>query len=216
MKIAILAAGGKNWNRIHIEVEGENILGRLIRQLTERGVAIEDIFLSLNKAHARSVFGRIPGRVSHVVNDLTGNDLGCIKGISHLEFDFYLFGDVFYTDDAIDQILKGETEFYGRSKPGQVKNYGEMFAMKATPRFMETLDRMWNEYQAGTRKRLWSWDLYSEIQGKDFYKHRNTGNFTEINDETEDFDKPEDVEAWSIRFNKKASPESQGSELPKI
>lgn len=194
MKIAILAAGGKKWNRHSIIIRDENILTRLRRQLLERGISYEDIFLTIGPEDPTP-----PMAINIIRNPLTGNDLGCIYGIKEHAFDLFIFGDVYFSDAAMDTLLMSEDEFIGRTKTSGVKNYGEIFAIEGTPRVMETLERMWQEYQSGTRKRLWSWDLYSEIQGKDFYKFRNTGNFTEIHDETEDFDRPEEVEKWKTQ-----------------
>lgn len=194
MKIAILAADDvKQWDRHSIEIYGATLLQRLVVQLGARGHLLP------------SISSRFPGQhkvhgAKEIINPLTGNDLGCIVGIMDQEFDLYIFGDVFFTNEAIDAILAGTDEFYGRTKSSGVKNYGEMFAIKATPRLNETLRRMWSEYKSGKRRRLWSWDLYSEIQGKDFYQHRNTGNFTEINDMTEDFDKPADIDRWRQKY----------------
>lgn len=197
MKIVILAAGGKKWDRTSIMIEGENILARVIRQLAERGE--RDVSLSLGTGNALE----LPG-ATKIINELTGNDLGCIYGIKDHGFDLYLFGDVYFTDAALDAILSGDTEFYGRTKTSGTKHYGEMFALKGTPRLMATLEEMWQQRKRGEIPRLWSWDLYSRIQGKDFYKHRNTGNFTEIFDETEDFDKPEELDRWLSHYGKRS------------
>lgn len=194
-RVVILAADDvKKWPRHTIEIGGEKLLERTTRLLRERGVS--DIRISIREGAG---FG-IPG-TAEVVNPLTGNDLGCVYGLKDLAADLFIFGDVYFTEDAIDKILSLETNFYGRTKAGKVKHYGEMFAIRPDERLWSTLDRMWKEYAIDrTRRRLWSWDLYSEIQGKDFYKFRNTGNFTEISDRTEDFDKEEDVAEWRKRY----------------
>jgi len=190
-KIVILCAGGKNWDRKEIVINGEKIIDRTVRLLKERG--FEDVYLSVQKGETFHTNHEL------IFNPLNGNDLGCIYGIKEHKADLFLFGDVYFSEMAIDRILYSANEFHGRSTSGKTKKYGEMFAITATPRLMHVLEQMWQEYQSGKIKRLWSWDLYSRIQEASFYLFGNTGNFTEIHDETDDFDKPEQVELWKIK-----------------
>lgn len=191
-RVLIMAAGPKKeWKRHEEEIGGETLLARTVRILREQG--FDDIFISRRMEDMRGV-PALP--VRYVSNEYDGNDLGCMYGVRTMNAEVYLFGDVYYTEKAIVQIMTGRTEFYGRSGKSAVKRYGEMFAVKATPKLIQTLERMWREYQSGSRKRLWSWDLLGEMQGKNFYTHGATGVMTEINDGTEDFDKPEELEKW--------------------
>ena len=190
----IMAADGvKTWNRHAEKIGGETLLERIVRQLKARGIS--DILISARGVDQHRVAG-----ASIVVNHRNGNDLGCIAGVMEADSEIYLFGDVWYTDVAMDSIIIGTENFYGRSKAGETKAYGEMFAIKMTPELDTLFRRLWQKYLAGEMKRLWSWDLYSADRGKDFYKHRNTGNFVEIHDMTEDFDKPSDLDRWKEKY----------------
>ncbi|HOB90284.1 MAG TPA: hypothetical protein PKG74_03080 [Candidatus Colwellbacteria bacterium] len=188
--IAILAAGTtKSWDRHSVKIGGETLLERIVRQLKSRGDF--DIVISSNKIGDHAIEGS-----REIVNPLTGNDLGCFYGLKDLNPDLFIFGDVYFTDRAIDRILAGEDHFFGRTSESGSKRYGEMFAVRPDADFWNFLEIAWTAYQAGKLKRLWSWDLYSMMRGKNFYQFGNTGDFTEIKDETEDFDKPEDLEKW--------------------
>lgn len=198
-RVLIMAAGpAKEWDRHEAEIGGETLLGRTVRQLREQG--LNDIFISRRMDQMKGV-PALP--VRYVSNEYVGNDLGCIYGVRMIGAEIYLFGDVHYSDEAIQRIIRGGEEFYGRSGKSKVKRYGEMFAIKATEKLMRTLERMWGEYQSGKRKRLWSWDLYGEMQGKNFYTQGTTGNFAEILDETEDFDKEEELQKWKQHHEQK-------------
>lgn len=209
MKIAILAADQvKKWDRHTRKINEESTVERTIRQLKERG--FEDVWVTHPPEVGVRYASKENPKTMRVVNFETGNDLGCIYGIKDSNFDLFLFGDVYFSDAAIDLILKEKTNFYARTKAGEVKHYGEMFAMRPDENFWKVLDRMWDEYKIKkTRKRLWSWDLYSEIMGRDFYKFRNMGNMTEISDETEDFDKPEEMVTWVEKHSKKLQKEGK-------
>jgi len=122
-----------------------------------------------------------------------------------------VFGDVFLTDEAAD-IIAGASpsniHWFGRSGPSKVTGCGweELFGLTFQLTQQQRLERVAEQIRAHCRKfpkkatRLClrkAWILYRRLEG---LRPRHPGaigdNFTEIDDRTEDFDSPEDYEAW--------------------
>jgi hypothetical protein len=191
MKVIILCADSfKSWQRHKEIIDGETLMQRTVRQL--RANDVTDIIITEKQDNQHP---RIEG-VRYIVNTLTGHDMGCIYGIKHENADLYLFGDVYFTDEALKTILQGTTNFYGWSNKRKKRRVGEIFAFKPDTKFWKYFEELWYNYKNGKVARCFSWDLYSLMQGKDFYKFGNTGDFTEIHDETEDFDTPLELTKW--------------------
>ena len=62
---------------------------------------------------------------------MKGNDLGCPLGCEELKGNVWLYGDVYYPENAIKTILNGTTNYYGRAKGNALKKYGEFWAFKS-------------------------------------------------------------------------------------
>jgi predicted metal-binding protein len=194
-KRAVIMAAGKikMWGRHALEIKGETLLNRIARQLRDRGVT--DIWVT----------AAYPGQHNtekEFVNPLSGNDLGCLVGCKELEGHIYLFGDVFYSENAMDLIIKGETTYYGRRGGGTLKPYGEFFAFRPTIEMWLVLDDLWQKFKNKKLKRLWSWDLYSYHTNSPKPASKNPIDWTDINDHTDDFDKEEDFKKWLGMYGK--------------
>lgn len=190
--LVIMAVKPKEW-LLDFLFDGEILLHRTLRQVKNY---CNKIWVTCSHIGQHNIDSKM-----EIINNLNGNDLGCMYGVKHLNSDLFLFGDVYYTDNAINLIMNEITGFYGRSNKSLAKYYGEMFAIRSSPKLWQDLDILWEQYTNNTIKRLWSWDLYGKIQGKSYYKHGITGNWTEINDATDDFDKEEELFHWSNVYN---------------
>lgn len=199
-KRAVIMAGGKykTWNRWDIKINGETLLERTTRLLKLNN--INDIYISSSFAGQHNL-------EKEYINTLDGNDLGCIIGCKELNGDIYLYGDVYYSETAILKICNGTTNYYGRNHGNLNKPHGEFFAFKPDNEFWKFLNICWSKFQKNEIPRLWSWDLYSyhvkkwdiENPPKKFKKsvmYQTPANWTNIDDETDDFDSQEELNVW--------------------
>ena len=118
-----------------------------------------------------------------------------------------LFGDVYFTEEAIDTIIEtasksDQYEFYGRSNASTItkKPYGEIFGVSIPKSSMETV---WDAILEVKKLRdddkidtFSEWEIYRKLQSIDLYSYEIKDNFTIIDDFTEDFDCPEDYDMW--------------------
>ncbi len=193
-RIIIMAAGKAKrwtgeWPKHLTEIGGEPILYRTVRLLAEVGAT--DMFITVSRElYAAMDCSRItqadlyiPDKnVQEIDRFLSCRDLWTRDTI-------FLYGDAYYTETAIKQILWNNTPpvtFYGRKRGNEVKPYGEMFAIRANALdevFLLKLATIRGLEIAGTRRGL-GWDVY-RAYGKT--------NFVELDPLVEDFDKLEDV-----------------------
>jgi hypothetical protein len=178
-----------------IRVNGETLLARTIRLLEEGGV--QSIFVSVPE---HGFYGDLG--VPEIVNKGTYeiDRFYPIKGEGTV---LYLYGDVYYTEEAMNSILNENYEFFGRrgkSKLGS-KNHSEMFAVKADNTKVKLhVNKLKELFDAGVIKRCIGWDLFKSFYNlplspekvpSDGFKHLFI-----INDLTDDFDNPNDYERW--------------------
>ena len=115
-----------------------------------------------------------------------------------------LLGDVWFSDQAMDRIFNHPGDnwlAFGRSGSSRLTGcpWGELFAHRfRDPREhyekLLTLDRM---YRDGSCRRAASgWAHYQLMEGRDPGVMSVGPRFVEINDFTEDFDFPHDLERW--------------------
>lgn len=196
IKRAVIMAGGKikMWGRHSLKINNETILHRTVRQLKERGVY--DIWVTAAYPQQHNI-------ENEFINTLSGNDLGCLLGCKELNGDIYLFGDVFYSDAAMDSIINGTTTYYGRECKSKTKISGEFYAFKPNAAMWAVLDECWDKFKRGEWRRLWSWDLYRYHTNSPLHAinpqkpaYANPVDWTDINDETDDFDTEEDYKKW--------------------
>ena len=196
MKIIIMAAGsGKRWEgerpKHLTEFDGEPLLLRTLRLLHEKEQS--DVYVTVSDALMEhlvpgtfepygSIFYKPHGNVQEIDRFLSCRE---IWG----EETLFLYGDVYYTAEAIVQIL-GQyirpISFYGRRRGNDVKRYGEMFALRANtndPKFEKILLAIREREIKGEARGL-GWDVYRA------YEKRN---FVELDPRVEDFDKVEEV-----------------------
>lgn len=202
MKIIILAAGkGSRWNNYlgipkHlVNVGNERLIDRTIRLLKERG-HIPIITVPENDLLGDLGIEKIKGR------DTTELDkfLNCEPFIE--ESTLLLWGDTYFTESAIDIILKDTNDyrFFGRKKGSQItgKPYCEVFAVKVNKWLIEKCQEL--DKIRGNLTRCGSWEVYKFINNHPLdwisadYSSIPNHDFTEINDMTDDIDSKEDYE----------------------
>ena len=204
MQYIIMCGGNyKGWDypRQISLVNGEPLIARTIRLLKECGV--RDIAISSNNPvfeefgvpvlyHKNywDVFGYDNSRGAWVNGFYQTNDPVC-----------YIFGDVVFSEAAIDKIVKTETndiEFFASAPPFAVnypKEYAEPFAFKVfnTTHFRQCVDKFKQLKAAGKFDRdPMSWELWQIIKDTPINKIYYN-NYTVINDYTCDIDIPKDV-----------------------
>lgn len=186
-------------------VMGEELVERTIRLLRENG--IEDIAISTNNP----IFEKFG------VPILKHNNLYVVsednKEITGQWFDAfypteepacYIFGDVYFSPEAIKKIVETETddiELFGSKKPfaeNYLKTHEEPFALKVNnqkhlreaiekSRELDKLHKFW-------RKPI-VWELFTVIKNAPLQTKRDeyTTDYVGISDYTVDIDRPEDV-----------------------
>lgn len=191
-----------NWSipRQLSKVNGEVLVARTIRLLKENGIT--DIAISSNN----EVFEQFGVPVLKHKNDfVVGVDnIGDYWVSAFYPIDgpaCYLFGDVFFSDEAIKTIINTKTddiEFFASCPPYSeycAKQGGEPFAFKVINQthFRTSIDRVieldklgkWNRHPI-------AWELWQVIKETPI-NHIDWNNYTAINDYTCDVDNPWDI-----------------------
>ena len=212
----IIMAGGK-YNQFDIpkhlfRVCGEVIIERTIKLLKENG--IKDISISTNNP----VFNYLKVPILKHDNPYEFQ-YGQISGwwvdafYPTDEPTCYIFGDVYFSEDAIKKIVETETddiELFGSSPPfakNYPKSWIEPMALKVvnTKHLKESIEKTKELAIQGKtwRKSPIMWDLWTVI--KDVPLQTQAGeyeyNYTAINDYTSDVDDKEDIEKleWYVK-----------------
>jgi molybdopterin-guanine dinucleotide biosynthesis protein A len=195
----IIMAGGKStrWTgavpKQLVVIDGETLLERTIRILREQGAT--NIHVTVSPAlreymEENGIRLTCPAHIFSTNTQEIDRFLSCspIWG----EDTCFLYGDTFYTTEAIQKIMAQfipPTTFYGRKSGNKNKRYGEMFALRVRyPRegFVTELERLREKEKQGEIRGL-GWDVY-----RAYRKQR----FVELDPKCEDFDKLEDYETF--------------------
>ena len=193
MKYIIMCAGkGTRWNnhlglpKHLIEINGEALLARTTRLLKENG--IEDYLITGNDERY-SQYGKL---VSQTYNDC---EIDRFEEVN--EPVCYLYGDVYYTKDAMKTIINTETDdvlFFGSLE--------EIFAIKVEnlSNFYEHKNYVKRLYMANALWRCIGWEIYRSMNKIPFMEHKITDRYIKILDGTDDIDYPQDYEAFKARL----------------
>ena len=197
-KYIIMAAGaGTRWGNYlgvpkHlIEFNGETLLGRTTRLLKENGIT-DYVITCSDPRYAQ--YGPTAEQTKHdcevdrFEETLTDGPI-C-----------YLYGDVFYSENAIKTIVNTE--------PKDVLFFGhewEIFAIKIKDRnlFFSNKSRVKNLYLSGRINRCIGWEVYRSMHGIPFLKHIISDRYMKIIDETDDIDYPYEYEEFKKRVEGK-------------
>lgn len=183
-----------------LEVKGEVIIERTIRLLKENGV--EDIYISSNDPR----FDKYAPRLENKNNNFSCGD-GKVIGYWLDAFYpigepcCYLFGDVYFSPNAIKTIVEYNTTenvLFGNSvaKNEEHQNWGEPFAYKVNKydEFMQGVAEVKKLFDEGKVKRHpIVWELYRYLHNLDINVQMITTDYVSIDDYTIDIDKPEQV-----------------------
>lgn len=125
-----------------------------------------------------------------------------------------VYGDVYFTDDAIRWILGDKrTEFVLHARPFNSHltgtPWGECFALSFYPRdhdrLLAAMRRVQELYRTGIMTKMGGWEVYRAMLGhlisdQSIKEHFVTGHhFSAVNDWTDDFDYPEDYDRFIER-----------------
>lgn len=222
----VLMCGG-NYDRHHfklpkqlLKVKGERVLDRTIRLLKQNGVNEKDIIISSNNP-IFDQFGlvRVENQKNNWVQsgdfmDKIGYWLDAFYPMN--EPCCYIFGDVYYSDDAMKQIVSTITPDYlmfgtnvniAKNKP--IKKWDEPLAFKVTNQkpfrdAINTLKGMWDRRE--TRRHPLVWELYRYMTGYDVNVHKIGDNYISINDYSTDVDSEEDIKLIEAYTTTKKTP----------
>jgi len=204
-----------------IPIKGEPLIHRTQRMLVEKGET--DIIVTCNKDNFNKY--NLPEiRVEESKNNLTSNypdyEFFTTEGLLNNDgITVLMWGDVYFSDKFIDHIVSNKSSdwhLYARRRNSDITGsiYGEDFAwyfnndhipqiFKTSETMIPLLKQMENDQQ------LYPWTmkestkmLYRIMSGLDFDDPHKTdkNHWIEWDDETDDFDYPEDWIKWSERL----------------
>ena len=175
-----------------VKVKGERLVDRTIRLLRSRG--IKDIAISTRNTAA---FSGCDAKI--IEYDSSGDWVNAFYPTG--EPVCYIFGDVFFSPDAIKKIVETPTdsiEFFASAPPfgsGYTRIWAEPFAFKVNDQkyFRECIETV-KEYK---RLHKWkrepiAWELWQVIK-KTAINYINYRNYVVINDYTCDIDEEKDI-----------------------
>ena len=208
MRYIIMADGeGKRWGNYKgvpkhlITVEGETILERTIRLLIKLGIDETDIWVTSSDPRYKTIWNNtIPQSIKDC--ELERFEESLINGPV-----CYLYGDVYYTEPAMQTIIETDTNdilFFGSD--------WEIFAIKVKEinKFLNEKHKVKEKYMTGELNRCIGWEIYRSLHGLlmedeyDFDNHKITDDYVKILDETCDFDYPAEYEEWLVNNGKKS------------
>lgn len=187
MYIIMCAGKGTRWNNYlgvpkHlIEINGETLLGRTTRLLKENG--IKDYIITTSDTRYKKYGETMP----QSFNDCEIDRFEPINGKEIV----YLYGDVYYSEDAIKTIINTPTDnilFFGSCV--------EVFAVKIKNKklFYEHKDKVKRLYLKKEINRCIGWEIYRSLNNIPFNEHIIKDMYIKIEDETDDIDYPQDYE----------------------
>jgi len=190
MKYIIMADGkGTRWQNYNdipkhfIEIGGETLLARTVRLLNEGDGAADVIITSHDPRY------EVPGarryeplnnhlEIDRFTEELIGDDV-C-----------FLYGDTYYSREAMDTILRTETEdmiFFGNER--------SIVAIKVKDGalFRNHVDNVRRLFLEGKIEKCIGWQVYQSFTGLPFGEKKIGPSYIVLEDGTEDFNSPEDL-----------------------
>jgi hypothetical protein len=208
-RVLILCAGeGSRWGNFRdtpkhlVEIEGETLLARTCRQFLEFSDDVVVVGPDDDRYRISSTSLYVPETDYSREMDKFASSMAMWSESNRTVL---VFGDVYFTDDAVEAVMSNTEpwKFFCRSKPSQTtgKNCKEIFAIGFQPG-----KRAWMAQSVRSILDIAStaggWSLFrlltlgtSNVAVSD-RRMFDTGNHVEIDDWTEDFDFPVDLENW--------------------
>lgn len=218
-KAIILCAGeGSRWNNYlnspkHlINIEGERLLDRTVRLLVERG--IKDIYIVVKEEDLRYSSKDAKNYVANIdyQENADADKFLSSKGLWNKNGrTLVVYGDCYFTEEAMDLIVNNPSQEWTLfCRPSRSKVTGskwpECFVQSFYPADLEShelaLHRIASLYKNKLISRCGGWEHYRAMIGLPDNLVQSSimkDKFVEINDWTEDFDYPDDYEAWIKR-----------------
>ena len=199
IRVLILAAGeGSRWGNYRdtqkhkLVIEGEVLIERTVRQFL--GYSSDVVVVGSDKSY------EVSGDLCYIPpyfrrwEDMA--KFWSTKDIWSKDRTVLVFGDVYFTDEAVETIMKDEKEltFFLRSEGSKLtgKPWREIFGIAFDGSASEMLkDKISKIIESGTAYRTGGWHLYKKLKNE--YKETFS---VEIDDWTEDFDFPIDIDRW--------------------
>lgn len=206
MKYIILAnSNDKTFDipRQLVEINGERLIERTIRLLKKYGV--EDITITAHDKRFKGLGVDVYDPSSCNYNYATGEGywLNAFPFEMMNEPVCFIWGDVYFSDEAIKTIVETEAEStlffctYNNESELYIKHHDEPLAYKIidTELFKEHITKVKKMYDDGLCCRHpIVWEVYRSINGIDVNTHVMTNNFVAINDISCDIDNMNDLE----------------------
>lgn len=205
-KVIVLAAGdGSRWNNYrgtpkHLTVvEKEVLLQRTCKQFLRYTSDVSVIGLD-NRYE-------VEGAKLYTVRSTNTNWKDAAKFMTSQQMwsrngrTILVFGDVYFTNDAVKKIMSNSDEFKFFLRKGANEETGarskEIFAFSFHSRMLNRVTQsLLMLISRGAVESHAGWALYKYMTGPQYGDMFNSSHFVEINDWTEDFDYPEDLEIW--------------------
>lgn len=189
-----------------ITLEGEVMLYRLVRQLSQ--YKDTEVHVVVKEEDARY---KVPNSELYIA-DLNSENVDADKFLSSQKLwnrvgrTIVFYGDVWFSDDAISTIMdykKRDWVLFARHTPSKITgcSWGECFAQSFYPKDIEehraNLHKIANAYKNKQIKRCGGWEHYRAMAGIPLAEHKVGKRYYNIDDWTDDFDKPEDYDRWT-------------------
>lgn len=187
-------------------INGEPIVMRTIRLLVNNGVKSKDIYISSNNPTFDHCSVKRLEHNNNFIENKQGYWLDAFYPTK--EPVTYIFGDVYFTDEAINKIVNYKTDknvLFGTSdaKNEQHENWGEPFAyiVNDTETFFKGINKVKNLYDKGkTKRHPIVWELYRYLHNLDINIQTITEDYICIDDGTMDIDSPEELEEMNKKL----------------
>ena len=197
------------------EINKESLIGRTIRLLKENG--IEDIII-IAKDKKFDKYGKRyePLNNSYDYNTDKGYWLDAFPFEIMNEPLCFIWGDVYFSDEAIKTIVNTDTNremffcSYNNKSEDYIKHHDEPFAYKIvnTELFKDNIRRCKKMYDEGkTCRNPIVWEVYRSINGIYINEHKMKDHYVAINDITCDIDNLDDVKRLEEIIKKKVKSE---------
>lgn len=206
--IAIIMAAGEatRWNnhldvpKHLVDIDGEPLLYRTVRQLLEH---LDDVWV-ISQADPR--YSQHPADTWWIEPRPVDTDkFYSSKPVWGQHDLLFVYGDCYFTDDAIATITQPVNEWTLYCRPDAStltgKPWGECWAYtiptRDRPWFEDRLTWLTGLHTLGETDRCGGWELYRAMTGTPIGEHTMTGHHIVIDDWTEDFDYPHDYDTWA-------------------
>ena len=191
------------------KINGETLVGRTVRLLKENG--IKDILIT---AHDKRFDNQGATRYEPLHNDynphtLEGYWLNAFPEELLNEPICFMFGDVYYSEDAVKKIVETDTDdllffcTYNNHTDKYIKLHDEPLAYKVVDYelFKQKIAEVKELKDEGVccREPV-VWELYRQINGQYINEHKMTKGYVAINDISCDIDTLEDIHKLQIKL----------------